>query len=180
MTTAEPSSPVDRVLAHTCATDVADAFDAYNSEFRAITRRAPQRFDAREWLASQKDAVERIELYERCVDRSVAELRLKLGEAAPSRELWRALKEHFTTLIGRRPDVEFSKTFFNSITRRFFGTVGVAADIEFVALDLDPLAGISGHVVTSTYVNRGSVALLFEEVLADFRTRATWRNFEAS
>ena len=76
MTTAESPSPVDRVLAQACATDVADAFDAYNSEFRAITRRAPQRFDAREWLASQKDAVERIELYERCVDRSVAELRL--------------------------------------------------------------------------------------------------------
>ena len=180
MTTAESPSPVDRVLAQACATDVADAFDAYNSEFRAITRRGPQRFDAREWLASQKDAVERIELYERCVDRSVAELRLKLGEAAPSRGLWRALKEHFTTLIAKRPDVEFSKTFFNSITRRFFGTVGVDEQIEFVALDLDPLAGISGHVGTSTYVNRGSVALLFVEVLADFRTRATWRNFEAS
>ena len=38
-------------------------------------------------------------------------------------------------------DPEFLKTFFSSITRRLFGTVGVDPDVEFFALELDPLRG---------------------------------------
>ena len=46
-----------------CAQTLVDAFADYNTEFRAITRRARQRFEERDWRGSQKDAVERIELY---------------------------------------------------------------------------------------------------------------------
>jgi len=31
------------------------------------------------------------------------------------------------------PDSEFCKTFFSSVTRKLFGTVGAASDIEFIA-----------------------------------------------
>jgi isocitrate dehydrogenase kinase/phosphatase len=78
------------------------------------------------------------------------------------------------------PDTEFNKTFFSSITRRLFGTVGVAPDLEFVALDLDPLGSITTHVVTNLYVNRGSLELLFEQVLTDFRFRTPWKDFDRS
>ncbi|NJO12798.1 MAG: bifunctional isocitrate dehydrogenase kinase/phosphatase, partial [Gammaproteobacteria bacterium] len=77
-------------------------------------------------------------------------------------------------------DREFTKTFFSSLTRRLFGTVGVAPDIEFVALDLDPLGSIDTHVVTNTYLNRGSLHLLFEQALTDFRFRTPWRDFDRS
>ena len=40
---------------------------------------------------------------------------------------------------GKWADPEFLKTFFSSITRRLFGTAGVDPDVEFFALDLDPL-----------------------------------------
>jgi isocitrate dehydrogenase kinase/phosphatase len=173
-------APIDHLLAETCAADVIDTFDGYNSAFRAVTRRALQRFDTRDWNGSQRDAVERIELYERYVDRCVAELRLQLGTTATDRGLWQSLKAHFAHLIVTRADGEFRKTFFNSVTRRFFGTVGVDAQIEFVALDLDPLAGASGEVMTTAYANRGDLALLFEDVLGDFRTRSPWRDFNAS
>ena len=43
-----------------CARHIVEAFARYNAEFRAITRRAPQRFDTRDWKGSQRDAVERI------------------------------------------------------------------------------------------------------------------------
>jgi isocitrate dehydrogenase kinase/phosphatase len=163
-----------------CARQIVDAFARYNAEFRAITRRAPQRFDARDWKGSQRDAVERIDLYDRFVNQTVAELRERLGAAAQQRELWRQIRHEFAAQITDVADPEFTKTFFSSISRRLFGTVGVAPDIEFVATDLDPLANIDSAVDTNTYVNHGSLALLFEDLLGDLRFRSPWRDLDKS
>jgi len=162
------------------ARSIAAAFADYNAEFRAITRRAPQRFEARDWRGSQRDAVERIELYDRFVKATADKIKVDLGVPARDAAFWRESKAAFTALIVELPDSEFTKTFFSSVTRRLFGTVGVNPEIEYIALDLDPLARITSHVVTNTYTNRGSLALLFEEVLTDFRFRTPYRDFERS
>jgi isocitrate dehydrogenase kinase/phosphatase len=167
-------------LAESCAREVAAAFAGYNAEFRAITRRAPQRFDARDWRGSQKDAVERIELYDRFVDSTIAAFRARLGAAALDATLWREVRARFAARIDGVPDNEFMKTFFSSITRRLFGTVGVAPDREFVAADLDPLASVAGEINTMTYPNRGSLLLLLEDLLGDLRFRSAWRDFDRS
>ena len=167
-------------IAEDCAGRIADAFAAYDAEFRAITRRAPLRFEMRDWKGSQRDAVERIELYERHVGRTVGELKRQLGERALDRELWKAIRASFAARIEGLPDNEFTRTFFSSITRRLFGTVGVDPDIEFVATELDPLASISSRVVTNVYRNRGSLVLLIEELLGDLRFHSLWRDFERS
>ncbi|GAC1696736.1 MAG: bifunctional isocitrate dehydrogenase kinase/phosphatase [Steroidobacteraceae bacterium] len=163
-----------------CARQIVGAFAGYNAEFRAITRRAPLRFDSRDWKASQRDAVERIELYDAFVNRAIAELRASLGPAALDRELWRRIHGEFAAQITELPDPEFTKTFFSSISRRMFGTVGVAPDIEFVATDLNPLADTSAAVGTNSYVNHGSLALLFEDLLGDVRFRSPWRDLDRS
>ena len=157
-----------------------DAFAHYNAEFRAITRRAPLRFDARDWKGSQHDAVERIELYDRYVNQTIAELRVALRAAAAERDLWRQTRAQFAAQIGALPDPEFTKTFFSSISRRLFGTVGVAPDIEFVATELDPLAAVHTAVGTNSYVNHGSLPLLFEDLLGDLRFRSAWRDLDKS
>ncbi len=167
-------------LAARSAREIAQAFVDYNTEFRAITRRAPQRFESRDWRGSQKDAVERIELYDHFVNVSVTQMQERLGERTHDRELWHDTRERFNALIEALPDREFTKTFFSSITRRLFGTVGVAPDLEYVALDLDPLGSITTQVVTNSYLNRGSLHLLFEEVLTDFRFRTPWKDFDRS
>jgi isocitrate dehydrogenase kinase/phosphatase len=166
--------------AEDCARHIAQAFVDYNAEFRSITRRAPLHFDKRDWKTSQRDAVERIELYDRFVNRTIFELRAKLGARALDRQLWARIRPHFAAQIAGLPDEEFTKTFFSSITRRLFGTVGVAADMEFVATDLDPLAGITSVVGTVSYVNRGSLQLLFEDLLGDLPFRSPWRDFDNS
>jgi isocitrate dehydrogenase kinase/phosphatase len=163
-----------------CARQIVDAFARYNAEFRAITRRAPMRFDARDWKGSQRDAVERIGLYDRFVNQTIAELREALGAAAQDRELWRQIRHEFAAQITDLPDPEFIKTFFSSISRRLFGTVGVAPDIEFVATDLDPLADIHSAVGSNTYLNHGSLSLLFEDLLGDVRFRSPWRDLDKS
>ena len=122
-----------------CAQFIAAAFADYNTDFRAITRRAPQRFEERDWHGSQKDVVERIELYDHWVNATVAQRRLLLGERALDRQLWRETRAHFADVVQPLPDTEFNKTFFSSITRRLFGTVGVAADIEPETPKMGPL-----------------------------------------
>jgi isocitrate dehydrogenase kinase/phosphatase len=174
------SASATPAAARDCARQIAKAFDRYNAEFRAITRRAPIRFDTRDAKAAQRDAVERIELYDGFVNRTVNELRARLGTNALDRELWMQIREQFPAEIATLPDPEFAKTFFSSTTRRLFGTIGVAPEIEFVATDLDPLANITSAVGSNTYLNHGSLPLLFEDVLGDVRFRSPWRDLDKS
>ncbi len=163
-----------------CAAAIVAAFARYNSEYRAITRRAPERFESRDWSGSQTDVVERLELYSAMVNQMVSELRVRLGDSALDTELWAQIKSAYARRIAALADPEFLKTFFSSITRRLFGTVGVNPEIEFFALDVDPLRGVSPTMVTNHYVNRGSIELLFEELLSNYRFRTPWRDFEGS
>jgi len=174
------SQPGRDALVQDCAQALVDAFADYNADFRSVTRRARQRFEDSDWRGSQRDAVERIELYSRYVERSVQLMRLKLGDAVHERSLWSSIKRRFDGAIDPLPDNEFPKTFFSSITRTTFGTVGVDPAVEFVALDLDPLVNVETHVETKVYVNRGAVDLLIEELLTDFRFGTPYRDFDHS
>ena len=167
-------------LVQDCAQTLVDAFADYNAEFRAVTQRAPQRFEERDWRGSQRDAVERIGLYSKYVDSAVALMHGKLGEDIHERAIWSSIKRRFADIIDPLPDNEFTKTYFCSITRQTFDTVGVDPAVEFVALDLDPLGSVTTHVETKVYTNRGAVELLVEELLADFRFRTPYRDFERS
>jgi isocitrate dehydrogenase kinase/phosphatase len=104
----------------------------------------------------------------------------RLGDSALDTALWKAIKADYAERIATHADPEFLKTFFSSITRRLFATVGVDPEIEFFALDVDPLRGSGSTVVTNRYVNRGSLDLLFEELLSNYRFRTPWRDFEGS
>jgi isocitrate dehydrogenase kinase/phosphatase len=159
---------------------IAAAFATYNREFREITRRAPLRFEACDWHGSQQDAVERIELYDRWVNSTVALARQEFGDVALDRALWKTMRDRFHARTAGLPDAAFARTFFSSVSRRVFGTVGVAADIEFVGVDLDPLEGAGDNAETKIYTNRGSVALVIEDLLGDIKLRRQWIDFEKS
>lgn len=178
-TAAVPAS-ADTSLAQHCAKHIVDAFGFYNAEFRVITRRAPVRFDSRDWRGSQHDAVERIELYDRFVNQTIAELCLELNDRALERALWAQIRTEFARQVADVPDTEFTKTFFSSITRQLFGTIGVAPEIEFVATDLDPLASVRATVGMNSYVNHGSIDLLIENLLGDLRFRSPWKDLDRS
>lgn len=163
-----------------CAQQVVEAFLQYNARFRAITRRAPERFITREWHAGQSDAVERIDLYEQCVAETVKALELALGADVRRRELWIEVKRHFSNLIDGLPDSEFCKTFFSSVTRKLFGTVGAASDIEFIATDLDPLASVEGHTVTRVYRSSGPLQALIGQLLSDRALGVPWADLDGA
>jgi len=170
----------DLALARRCAGVVVDGFAYYNQEFRAISRRAPERFENRDWAGVQHDVVERLDLYTECVRRAQDQLERLLGDRAHDTGVWHQIKACFAARIEALADPEFLKTYFSSITRRVFDTVGVAPEIEFFALELDPLRGITPEGVSTRYANRGSLELLVEELLSDYKFRTPWRDFEGS
>ena len=129
------SSPdaATQALAGRTAAAIFTAFEDYNQSFRSITRRAQRRFEAREWQLGQRDAVERIELYDHRVERCLAGLVGTLGRHIAEEATWSAARVQFSRLIAACPDRQFHATFFNSLTRKVFATVGVNPAVEFVA-----------------------------------------------
>ncbi|MBM4394612.1 MAG: bifunctional isocitrate dehydrogenase kinase/phosphatase [Deltaproteobacteria bacterium] len=116
------------------AAAVRDAFLANRETFLAITRRARRTFETRDWAAAAADAGERLNAYRDWVDHVEGEVRRILGGAIHDRRAWHRMRARFAALVAGRGDVEIAETFFNSVTRRVFSTVGVDPDIEF----LDP------------------------------------------
>lgn len=133
--------PAFHALAARTAATIFAAFEDYNDSFRSITRRAQRRFEAREWQLGQRDAVERIELYDHRVERCLAGLIGMLGRHIAEEAAWSAARTGFSRLIADCPDRQFHATFFNSLTRKVFATVGVNAAVEFVADIGEPQQG---------------------------------------
>lgn len=131
-------------VANLGAAAIAESFEAYHEEFKAITARARRRFEAAEWAELQGDAAKRLGLYRRTIDRLLVELRALLDERFEDPLVWMSMKAVYSGRIHDRPDWELAETFFNSVTRRVFTTVGVNEDIEFVAPDHDEIAAASG------------------------------------
>lgn len=110
------------------------AYDRYHRGFEEITRRARDRFERRDWLGAQADVTERLALYRTHVDAAVADAHDILEDAVMERTLWASMRARHAVGARDRPDAELAQTFFNSVTRRVFSTVGVDAAIEY----LDP------------------------------------------
>lgn len=131
-----PDAPPD--LARAAAAAVRAGFDAYVDARARITRRARLRFEARDWRAAQRDALERLDLRDRMLHAAIGNVRAELGAAVHDRAVWAAAKAAFEGEVADRPDLELARSFFSSATRRVFATVGVDPTIEFLALDVPP------------------------------------------
>ena len=155
-------------LAQACALAIRDAFADYHQRFAEVTRRARGHFERRDWRAARADAVARIELYDRCVLEITRALAAHLGDHAGDRALWTQVRDGYAALIAPLLDQELYKTFFNTLTRRFFRTRGVAPDIEFVALDIVPTDRITHPVARHSYAVSDDLAGTVERLLGDY------------
>jgi isocitrate dehydrogenase kinase/phosphatase len=160
------ATPADReqATAKDHAALIAEHFRQYNGEFGRITRRAALNFLAEDWHAGQLDAVARIELYELRVARAVAAVAGRLRSKRTDVALWIDIKRAYEITVARRPDSDFYRTFFNSVTRDLFGTVGVNKEVEFCATNV---GRASGAVPIRVYRIGGSMPTAVREVLSD-------------
>ena len=176
-----PGGAVNAQLATACtaqeaAAAIAEHFAQYNEEFGRITRRAAGHFGGGDWSAAQHDAVARIELYERRVLQCAQAVGALLREERTSTATWGQIRGLFAPAIARRPDSDFYRTFFNSVTRSLFRTVGVTAGVEFTATD----AGrASGTVPLRLYPVGKSLQGAIRELLLDLNFAAAILDLES-
>ncbi len=88
-------------LARSTAEAILEAFDGYLAEFAAVTRRAPCRFEARDWRGRAEDDAERLGLYDAWLDRIAIRLRRTLDLRVTQVSLWEQIKEEFKKQIDR-------------------------------------------------------------------------------
>ena len=151
-------------------------FERYRSGFRRITRRSARHFEAADWHGVQQDMVERLALYTSVVRRVVASLEEVFGDERRSPELWSAMKREYSWLMGGHGDLELAETFFNSVTRKVFATVGVDPKREFVHLGSDTGLPPPGAVPVRTYPGALSTGAVVGEVLDDYTFAVPWED----
>jgi isocitrate dehydrogenase kinase/phosphatase len=154
------------------------AFRRFERAFQRVTALARRRFARREWHGIQADSQRRLDVYAETLDRLVADIRELLGEDVAEESLWRATRHAYADLLASEPNFELAQTFFNSLTRRLFSTVGVNPAIEFVGV-----ASALGDPRTRPGMYRryepdGSLRDLLARLLRDCRLGAAWRDLE--
>lgn len=168
------------------ATDVPDlaarltlnAFDSFNEAFGAITRRARQKFEAKDWQGCRQDAAERLDLYERSLDEAAIQLDRALGERARDQSTWKAAKQRFAVLVAERYDIDRAETFFNSATRKMLNTVGINREVEFFYLHPKATTLRQPESIYRTYTNVTDTVALVRNILKDFPFDAGYENIE--
>lgn len=114
------------------ARTIYDGFAHYNKQFKRITDRAWRRFEQTDWKGQIQDIGERVELYDKWCIKIHRRLRKQLGPEFRNRALWREIRSFYGSRLENVPEAGFMKTFFNSISRRVFGTVGTDDALEFI------------------------------------------------
>lgn len=79
--------------------------------------------------------------------------------------VWAAMKAVYSGLIQDRDDWELAETFFNSVTRKIFSTVGVDPRFEFVDTDFDSPPSESGIPVHRSYPSLPLADLVYQVLL---------------
>jgi isocitrate dehydrogenase kinase/phosphatase len=165
-------------LANKGAEAIEQALDGYLSGFREVTRRAGHRFARRDWRGGLSDATRRLDLYGASVAEVLERVRRLLGDRVEDRLVWAGMKAVYSSRVGGRADWKLAETFFNSVTRRVFATVGVDPDVEFVDTDaLEPPAAAL-RPVHRTYPG-GEPAGLVHRILEDRGLAASFPDLEA-
>lgn len=158
------------------ATTLRNGFDEYHQEFKAITRRAKTRFEQCDWHGIMADSQERLELRAKVLTRTVQSIRELLDARVHDHAVWVGIKAVYSGLIADRDDWEIAETFYNSVTRRIFATVGVDAQIEFVDTDFDAPPTHAQAPILRSYAQASTTAALVEHILRDFAFEVPYQN----
>ena len=153
------------------------AYDEYARGFDEITRRGRRRFELRDWAGAQADATARLELYKAHVDAAVSDVRDILDDAVMERTVWAAMKADHATRVAARADAELAETFFNSVTRKVFSTVGVDPSMEYLE-DRSPIIYPEQSSIYETHAVSRVDAALVRRILLGFAWTVPYAQLE--
>lgn len=161
------------------ATLMSDAFRGYRESFVEITRRARRRFEERDWHGGHADAAERLALYRDRVEGALPLVRDSLQECATDVPTWQIVKWMYAALIAERDDCEIAESFYNSIARRIFSTVGVNELVEYVFPDADPGKWPGEETDFRRFEPHDGLSAMIRQLLEGLAFRAPWRDLES-
>ncbi len=167
---------LDRQAVAQCSKLIYEGFLRYNENFARVTDRARRRFEQRDWKGHEEDTAERVELYEKSVRRVITSLQAKLGPRVADHTLWNEIRWYYGQRLDNVPDAGFMKTFFNSITRRIFGTVGVDPELEFVSPSPEEGFSLAEPLRLKRYPYWGSFSEIFKKIFTDFSFRVAYED----
>ncbi|BBO74641.1 isocitrate dehydrogenase kinase/phosphatase [Desulfosarcina widdelii] len=155
-------------LAQHCAATILENFCDHQERFRQITQRASDLFNSRQWAQIRSDTTERLNLYAASVQRVEGDIRRILNMRVAETSLWAEARIDYAARIAGREDRELAQTFFNSVTRRILGTIGVNRRIEFVQNDCADSPQLSADPVHQAYALADGIAPAIDRLLKDF------------
>ncbi len=170
--------PADATVARKGAILIKWGFEQYRSRFRRSTRRSASHFEAADWQGVQRDMVERLTLYSDVVLRVVRALEAVFGESRRDDALWGGMKGEYSRLMEGHGDLELAETFFNSVTRKVFTTVGVKETREFVHFGKDEWLPPASPVPVRTYPGALSTASVVHQLLDDYAFGVPYGDYE--
>ena len=169
---------IHKRLTNICAEAIVKAFNEYQTKFKVITHRAKTRFKNQDWHGMKADADERLDLYKKVVDQIVVEIRRLLNNRINDKEIWMSIKTTYPALSSKLDIWELAETFFNSVTRRIFATVGVDPQIEFV----DTCTRTQPFQIPippyRTYAGTLSTQSLIEIILGDYEHQMAYEDMQ--
>ncbi|MEZ4270407.1 MAG: bifunctional isocitrate dehydrogenase kinase/phosphatase [Myxococcota bacterium] len=159
------SQITDSRLANLGAKSILSGFADYVVQFEAVTRQAKGHFEQGAWLELHQDAARRLELYRRSLELLLQNILQLLGERLEDHVIWASMKAVYSGLIVDRADWDQAETFFNSISRKIFHTVGLNPQIEFVDTDFEAPPNEAQQPLYTTFGRAASCATLIKEIL---------------
>ena len=183
MTTTEPrreaaadlqaADPED--IAPWIADTVYAGYVEYIAAFQNLTRRAAANFTTRSWTSQDADAIKRLLVHTEIVQRTVAEVHPHLRTTPDRRGTWRTARTAYKRRITQRTDLELAETFFNSVTRRIFTTIGVDNDVELRWFGASTLPrGLGRSEMFETWTRTGGSAAMVQSILESYDFGVPW------
>ena len=183
MTTTEPrreaaadlqaADPED--IAPWIADTVYAGYVEYIAAFHNLTRRAAANFTSRSWTSQDADAIKRLLVHTEIVQRTVAEVHPHLRTTPDRRGTWRTARTAYKRRITQRTDLELAETFFNSVTRRIFTTIGVDNDVELRWFGASTLPrGLGRSEMFGTWTRTEGSAAMVQSILESYDFGVPW------
>lgn len=169
---------IHKQLTNNCAKAIIKAFNEYQAKFKIITRRAKTRFKNLDWQGIKADSDERLDLYKKVVDHNVAIIRRLLKHQINNKKIWMSIKTTYLGLSSKLDNWELAETFFNSVTRKIFATVGVDPQIEFVDTCTRPKPLRNHKPSYRIFSGTLSTQSLIETILTDFEHQMAYENIQ--
>lgn len=147
----------------------------YRRQFKELTREARLWFETRDWAGARDGLKRRSNLYGETLQELVTTLQIKMGSRFLDRHIWRLMKDIYARSVLNRADEELSETFFNSLTRRVFRTIGFDKELEFIWLDNVLFPNGEESPIFNRWYPSVVLEVLIENILRSFSIQVTWK-----